>query len=455
MGVVVAATHVHLDQHVAIKFLLPEALANADVVTRFQREARAAVKIQSEHVARVIDVGELESGAPYMVMEYLEGVDLAQRIAEDHTLPVAETVRFLLEACEALAEAHNAGIVHRDLKPANLFLAKRADKTSIVKVLDFGISKSSLGGGGITSTQAVMGSPYYMSPEQLMSAKHVDHRSDIWSLGIVLYEALVGTPPYLGDTMPEIVAQILQAGAPSVRAKRADVPPELDAIIARCLSKDVNARFGDVGELAAALAPFSPDGSRSMERISRVLGNSMRAPSPSIGGAQSSHLAATAVPDTRGGTVAMQRSGSTSNPTQEAWGATHTGIPKKGNAWIFAVIGGLVLLIATVFVVTTMLHKDAAKANVVVSVEATPATALPALPDLSITIPTMQSSVAVASAGAAVVDVKPQPLKASTKPITVVTKPSATVTTTPPAVTAVVTAQPTQTAQSSLHMGIK
>jgi len=178
MGVVVAATHVQLDQKVAIKFLLPVALANADVVARFQREARACVKITSEHVARVIDVGTLDTGAPYMVMEYLEGTDLAHRIVEGQ-LSVREAVRFVLEACEALAEAHAAGIIHRDLKPANLYLARRADKTSMVKVLDFGISKTisaggaspSFGGGAMTSTQAVMGSPYYMSPEQLMSAK--------------------------------------------------------------------------------------------------------------------------------------------------------------------------------------------------------------------------------------------------------------------------------------------
>ena len=180
MGVVLAATQVDLDRRVAIKFLLPAALKNPEVVARFSREARSAAKIQSEHVARVIDVGVLPTGAPYMVMEYLDGSDLAQRISAGERLPLAEAVRYVLEACEALAEAHAAGIVHRDLKPANLFLARRPDRTSSVKVLDFGISKSPVGDGGITSTQAVMGSPLYMSPEQLVSAKRVDHRTDIW-----------------------------------------------------------------------------------------------------------------------------------------------------------------------------------------------------------------------------------------------------------------------------------
>ncbi|HZT53651.1 MAG TPA: serine/threonine-protein kinase, partial [Gaiellaceae bacterium] len=238
MGVVVAATDMQLDRQVAIKLLLPEALANPEIVGRFSREARAAAKIHSEHVARVIDVGVLESGAPYMVMEYLEGTDLAQRIAAHGPLAPAEAARTVLEACEALAEAHAAGIVHRDLKPANLFLARRPDRSVTVKVLDFGISKAPVGGGGVTSTRAVMGSPHYMSPEQLVSAKHVDARSDIWSLGIVLYEALVGSPPYVADTMPEIVAKILQTPTPSVRALRPELPAEIERVVERCMAKD-------------------------------------------------------------------------------------------------------------------------------------------------------------------------------------------------------------------------
>jgi len=272
MGVVLAATQVDLDRRVAIKFLLPAALKSPEVVARFSREARAAARIQSEHVARVIDVGVLPTGAPYMVMEYLDGTDLAQRISAGERLPLGEAARYLLEACEALAEAHAAGIVHRDLKPANLFLARRPDRTCSVKVLDFGISKSPIGDGGITSTQAVMGSPLYMSPEQLVSAKRVDHRTDIWSLGIVLFEALSGAPPFVADTMPEIVAQILTVPAPSVCGARPDLPAQIDAIVARCLAKDASARFKDVAELARALGPFVRDGARFVERVSRVLG---------------------------------------------------------------------------------------------------------------------------------------------------------------------------------------
>lgn len=272
MGVVVAAKHLHLDQHVAIKFLLPDALQHPDVVERFAREARAASKVLSEHAAKIIDVGTLDSGAPYMVMEYLEGNDLAHEIEKRGTLAVEDIASHVLQALEALAEAHKAGIVHRDIKPANLFLARRPDKTSIIKVLDFGISKLARGdGGAVTHTTAVMGSPLYMSPEQLVSSKTVDARSDIWSIGIVMYEALTGAPPYRAETMPEIVALILQAPLEPLRELRPDVPQALADVVARCLEKDPNARYANVAELARDLAPHTPDGRRSFDRISRVL----------------------------------------------------------------------------------------------------------------------------------------------------------------------------------------
>ncbi|MGH7297675.1 MAG: serine/threonine-protein kinase, partial [Polyangiaceae bacterium] len=274
MGVVVAATQIELDRPVALKFLLPEAAKDPDVVARFSREARAAARIQGEHVARVLDVGAVESGQPYLVMEYLQGADLSSRIAEARRLPLDEIATYLLQACEALAEAHGAGIVHRDLKPANLFLAVRPDHTRIVKLLDFGISKAPVvAGGGVTSTQAIMGSPVYMSPEQLVSSRQADPRADIWSLGIVLYEALVGSPPFEAESMPQIVTRILHAPAPHLAVARPDLPPQLDAVVARCLEKDPAARFADVAQLAVALAPFALDGPRSVERISRVLGH--------------------------------------------------------------------------------------------------------------------------------------------------------------------------------------
>ena len=274
MGVVVAARHRELDQRVAIKCLLPEALRIPDVVERFAREARAAVKIQGEHVARVIDVGRFEDGTPFMVMEHLQGHDLAVELANRGSVSVIEAVRYVLETCEALAQAHAMRIVHRDLKPSNLFLAETPGRRPIIKVLDFGISKVvDPGRDSLTKTASVMGTAYYMSPEQLLSSKNLDERSDIWSLGVILYELLIGRPPFEGDTAPEIIAKIVQNAPMAPRARRPDLPPGVEAVILRCMRNSANDRFANVAELAGALAPFGARGDReSASAIARVLG---------------------------------------------------------------------------------------------------------------------------------------------------------------------------------------
>jgi tRNA A-37 threonylcarbamoyl transferase component Bud32 len=276
MGVVVAATHVDLDQKVALKFLLPSALEHADIVERFAREAKAAAKIQSQHVVRVLDTGRMPSGAPFMVMEYLEGEDLSAMLDEVGVIQPNVAADYLLQACEALGEAHAAGIVHRDLKPSNLFLAKQRDRRSIVKVLDFGISKLvEPGATPLTRTTTSMGSPHYMSPEQLLSSKHVDARSDIWSLGVVLYELIAGSRPFEGETMPEVVGQILNNEPARLSKLRADISLDLELVVTRCLATDVKDRYQSVAELAAALSPFATDeitAVASVERITRVLG---------------------------------------------------------------------------------------------------------------------------------------------------------------------------------------
>src|SRR6187549_2799480 len=201
MGYVVAAMHEQLGQRVAVKLLVPELCENEDSVTRFLREARAAVKIHSEHVARVLDVGELTNGSPYMVMEFLSGRDLAEELDLPGELEIEVAIDYVLQASEAVAEAHSLGLIHRDLKPANLFLTHRPDGSPLVKVLDFGISKVSSPEAAqlsLTHTQAMMGSPLYMSPEQMRSSKDVDRRADIWSLGIILHELLAGDVPFAG-----------------------------------------------------------------------------------------------------------------------------------------------------------------------------------------------------------------------------------------------------------------
>ena len=274
MGFVVACMHVAMERRVALKLLLPEVTRNPELVARFAREARAAGIIQSEHVAKVLDVGTLEDGAPFMVMEYLEGKDLADVVRSRGALPGQEAIEYVLQAGEALAEAHAAGIVHRDLKPANLFLTSRPDGSPSVKVLDFGISKVNRAGeAGMTQTQSVMGSPNYMAPEQLKSARTVDARADIWALGIILQELLTGDVAFKADTVPELYVAILQDHPIPLRAKRPDAPAAIEAIVYRCLEKDPARRFQTVAELATALGEFAPPRARlHIERIQRILG---------------------------------------------------------------------------------------------------------------------------------------------------------------------------------------
>jgi serine/threonine-protein kinase len=262
MGVVVAATHLHLEQLVALKFLRGDVSAELDALARFTREAKAAAHLRSEHVAHVIDAGVTEDGTPYMAMEYLEGQSLARTLQTLGRLDAASAVEYVIQACEGLAEAHSHAIVHRDIKPDNLFLVERGGWKAI-KILDFGISKVAFSDGGNVATGIILGSPCYMSPEQLRSTATVDHRTDLWSLGATLYELLVGRAAFdASQTLPELVTAILEKPAPRVRDARAEVPPQLDAVIDRCLAKDREARFKSAGELAAALLPFAAPRSR-------------------------------------------------------------------------------------------------------------------------------------------------------------------------------------------------
>src|SRR5688572_18828222 len=277
MGVVVEAHDTSLERRVAIKFLLPEFVQNTEAIQRFTREARAAVKIQSEHVARVIDVSTLENGAPYMVMEFLEGSDLSQVIDTGGQIAVEDAALYVIQACEALAEAHAHGIIHRDLKPANLFLAWQAGGSQKIKVLDFGISKTLTATdpgllGSLTRTSSMMGSPLYMSPEQMKSTRDVDFRADIWALGVILYEALAASTPFSGGSIPEISAKILLEDPRPIAELRPDLPEQLVEVITRTLRKRPDERFANVGELAVALLPFAHGQARgNVERIVRVL----------------------------------------------------------------------------------------------------------------------------------------------------------------------------------------
>ncbi|HEY3354879.1 MAG TPA: serine/threonine-protein kinase, partial [Polyangia bacterium] len=274
MGVVVGARHLQLAAQVAIKFLLPEAVGQPDAVARFLREARAAAHITSAHVIRITDVDALPSGAPYVVMELLSGRDLGAELAARGRLPVAEAAGWVLEALDAIAEAHRLGIVHRDLKPQNLFLAAQADGTRQLKVLDFGISKvtrTDWVGADLTVSRALLGSPAYMAPEQLRNARDVDHRADLWALGVILHQLVTGTLPFSGETLPTVCAAVLTAETPSVARECPAAPPAFARLVAACLDKDPARRPQHAGELARALAAFAPAAAAPLvARIARI-----------------------------------------------------------------------------------------------------------------------------------------------------------------------------------------
>jgi serine/threonine-protein kinase len=257
MGLVFEAEHLRLRQIVAIKFLRPDVLGLPEAIARFDREARASVCMQGRHVVQVLDVDTDAEGRPYIVMERLRGRDLEAELHSRGRLPIQEAVDLVLQACAATAEAHEAGIVHRDLKPSNLFLAESEDGRRIVKVLDFGISKMTREAEpSVTSAATTVGTPLYMSPEQVRSSKDVDSRTDIWALGVILYELVAGAPPFRGTTTAAIAAIVADA-TPSLVCARRDTPPGLERVVATALAKDPEDRFPTVEAFAAALSAFA------------------------------------------------------------------------------------------------------------------------------------------------------------------------------------------------------
>ncbi|MBK9264659.1 MAG: serine/threonine protein kinase [Polyangiaceae bacterium] len=273
MGVVLEATHVALGQTVAVKLLNAEHARSPDVVARFLREARIAATLPSEHIARVSDVGMTETGEPYIVMERLVGRDLDAELHMRGKLPIAEAVDLMLEACEGVAMAHAYNLVHRDLKPANLFLAERPLRPRVLKVLDFGLSKEDTGNhAGLTGSETVFGTPQYMSPEQIQSARNVDARSDQHALGMILYEMIAGQPAFSAPSVTQLIVVIATHPPPHVRVVRPDVPAKLDEALVRAMAKRPADRFPDLAAFAAAIAPFGGSDARTRaELVARAL----------------------------------------------------------------------------------------------------------------------------------------------------------------------------------------
>jgi eukaryotic-like serine/threonine-protein kinase len=287
MGQVLLASHIHLQQRVAIKILLAEMLVNQSTVERFLREAQSTVRLRGEHIARVIDVGTLTSGQPFMVMEYLDGADLGQILHHYGPQAPAVVVDLMMQACEGLAEAHAMGIVHRDLKPSNFFATRRPDGSTLLKILDFGISKS--GHGAVTDqtgTQTILGTPSYMAPEQMRQSRGADARSDIWSLGVVMYQLISGHLPFKADTFADLVIKACMEQPAMLEVVAA---PGLAHIVMHCLEKDPAQRPVSAVELAAMLAGFAADpvaAQAIVERCRRVSQATTHANAFSAGGAQ-------------------------------------------------------------------------------------------------------------------------------------------------------------------------
>ncbi len=379
MGVVVSAMHTQLEQRVAIKFVRDEALGNEDAVQRFLREARAAVKLKSEHAAKVLDVGTLESGAPYMVMEYLEGSDLGAVLVDHGSLTVEAAAEWIVQACEAIAEAHAMGIVHRDIKPQNLFLAKTIGGQPKVKVLDFGVSKSlsTSGAGALTQTRAMLGSPLYMSPEQMRSSRSVDARADVWALGIVLYELLTKRWPFEAESMPELCLKVVSEPPTAITTFRPDLPKAMVQVIERCLQKDPAARFANAAELASALEPLAPPASRAVAERARLvmsshpdMANVSVVPSSAISGPHD-------MPDVLARTAA----------TPAAWdsnqGKSTLEVPKPGKSnrlWIGVAAGAALLGAVGFFALRGQKAPPAAPGAPPPSVVMAPPSAAPAAP---------------------------------------------------------------------------
>jgi serine/threonine-protein kinase len=275
MGAVLKARHLDLEESIAIKVLLPEHMDRTDIVARFLREAKASVKLKGEHVARVLDVGRLDDvfyNSPYIVMEFLDGADLNAIIKHHGAQDPAIAADLMLQACEAISEAHALGIIHRDIKASNFFVTQPEGQAPHLKVLDFGIATAPQGTSDLTNTQSVIGTPAYMAPEQMRASRTADARSDIWSLGVVLYELLEGARPFRSQVYSDLC---LQVGMDPPVEMVQPIPETLKAVVMRCLEKPVERRYQSVAELAFDLMPFASDpvlARASVEQCARMLG---------------------------------------------------------------------------------------------------------------------------------------------------------------------------------------
>ena len=361
MGVVLLAVHEPLGAKVAIKVLSHHGGRSLPDEKRFLFEAQAAAQLKSEHVAHVTDFGTLDDGRQYMVMEYLEGEDLSARLHRCGRLPVAEAADFLIQTCAGLAEAHASGIIHRDIKPSNLFVTRTSDGSERIKVLDFGVSKFQLGDGGyhaLTSTGLAVGTPLYMSPEQVHGSKNIDARSDVWSLGVVFYELCTGKTPFYDESLGVTLLNVLEKRHPTLRNSGVDLSDDLERIVDACLAKDPAGRPESVSALAGRLWPFaSVEGQRLAERIPAIAkraGARVQVSLPPPKGAHDQPTMRVAEANAVGDSGAGSRPGETPPP-----GRATTSAPVSRSRFAIPIAAGFVIL--TVASVVALLSRGGPK----------------------------------------------------------------------------------------------
>jgi serine/threonine-protein kinase len=378
MGSVWEGVHATLATRVAVKFIDAEHADSAEARSRFETEARAAAALRSKYVVEVYDHGVSAEGRPFIVMEYLEGEPLDRRLDRLGRLPAKDTAFILQQVCRALAKAHAARIVHRDLKPENVFLVwDDEDGADVAKVVDFGIAKftdSALGPSSATRTGSVLGTPYYMSPEQARGLRSVDYRTDIWSLGVIAYRCIVGTLPFDGEAIGDLLVKLCTAPVPVPSQLAPDAPPGFDAFIERALARDPAERFQSVQEFAASLAA--------------VCGISVRAyatgETPQLSANGTGPFPALSAPARSAAVTQVSAS-------DEASPAAATGAPlsqtksapvpaRKGSALVVAVLAALLVLGVAAGVLAKLLAKEDVSAQPGVDT-ATPATAAPVMPE--------------------------------------------------------------------------
>jgi len=366
MGSVWEGTHVTLGTRVAVKFIDSEYAESPEARNRFDNEARAAAKLRSKHVVEVYDHGVTEDGRPFIVMEYLRGEPLDKRLDRAVRLPAKETARMLMQVCRALSKAHAAGIVHRDLKPENVFLVwDDEDGADVAKVVDFGIAKftdSQLGNSSATRTGSVLGTPYYMSPEQARGLRSVDYRSDLWSVGVIAYRCIVGTLPFEGEAVGDLLVKLCTAPLPIPSQLAPDVPPGFDAWFAKALTREPEGRFGSAGELAESLGAVCGLAVRGSYATADIpmpsfAGGPMASSSPALTPAPGFMTPPGALPitpypsaDRTGPSPALSQSAGTANTLQMATGAPTTQTPapsqRKNTGAIIAAAAAAVVVLA-------------------------------------------------------------------------------------------------------------